>query len=68
MPKTPNFDITLLEDALKKTPLERWKEATELYDFYELVSPFQRTHHVKSFNSFKEYEEWKKTIPDPRYW
>ena len=66
--KQPALDVSLIDDALSKSPYERFKEACDLYAFYESCTPYKKKHLAKSFDSFEEYEKWKKTIDDPRYW
>jgi hypothetical protein len=66
--KLPPFDKTLIKEALVKTPDERFREACELYEFYEAVTPFPYKRVLKSFSSFAEYDKWRKKQNDPRFW
>ena len=62
------FDKTLLLEGLKLSPLERLQHSLELYKRFEILTPFPFNPVAKTFSSFKEYEKWKKTQKDPRYW
>jgi len=62
-----DFDKTHLDEDLKKSYTQRFKEACELYDFYEQVSPFKAKYCTKIFSSFKEYEKWKKNNLTPDF-
>lgn len=50
--------------SLKK----RLKVLDELYQQFCLLTPYKCKPFVKSFNSFKEYEAWKKKQKNPWYW
>jgi hypothetical protein len=50
-----------------RTPAARLREAERLYaDFVELT-PWPFTPFVKTFDSFAEYERWKRAQTNPWY-
>ncbi len=63
-----DFDKTHLDEDLKKSYTQRFKEACELSGRAQLLSPYTYKPVLKSFNSFKDYEKWKRKQSDPRFW
>lgn len=47
---------------------ERLKLVSDLYDRFLLLTPYRYKPFVKSFDSFKQYEAWKKKQKNPWFW
>lgn len=47
---------------------KRLKVLNELYTRFVKLTPWKFEPLVKSFNSFSEYEKWKKRQKNPWYW
>lgn len=60
--------LKFLNEMIDLTPEERVIESDRLYLEVEIINPKPWKPFWKSFNSFKEFELWKKEQKDPRLW
>ena len=51
-----------------KTPEQRFWETAALSDAMDELCPHPRVYFTASFDSFEEYEEWKRAQTNPRLW
>lgn len=45
----------------------RLREAERLFEDFRALTPYRFTPFVKSFDSFKDYERWKRAQTNPWY-
>jgi len=50
-----------------RTPAERLREAERLYADFVQLTPWPFTPFVKTFDSFDDYERWKRAQTNPWY-
>ncbi|MBI2335672.1 MAG: hypothetical protein HYU97_02785 [Deltaproteobacteria bacterium] len=67
MAKFSTFESNNSLEGLKWSVEKRLNVLEELYQRYWLLNPYPFKPLVKSFNSFKEYEHWKKKQKNPWY-
>lgn len=55
-------------EGLKWSVEERFKNLEALYERFLRLNSYPPKPFVRSFDSFEEYEEWRKKQTSPWYW
>jgi hypothetical protein len=64
-PEAHRFDTTLLDEALRLTEEERLALAERLWRDYLVLNPDQPAGFFVQFDSFADYERWRKEQDRP---